>query len=286
MQTLTEIKRLLEENGLAPNRSLGQNFLCDQNLIARLVDTSCVRAGDLVLEIGPGTGALTDVLLARGAEVIACEIDRGLTDLLNRRYAAQAATGAFRLIHGDCLASKSQMNPEIDAALGGRSFRLVANLPYGAASPLMVILASRHAPSLAAGHGVAPCAGQFVTIQKEVGERLRAQPGEGEYGELGVIVQSMCEVRRIATLAPECFWPRPKITSEMVSILPRSEPLTDRPEALAALCRTLFTKRRKQLGSILGRAALPPWLDTTRRPESLSIEEMVKLAEQSPQGAP
>lgn len=278
MQTLSEIRALLEENGLAPNKALGQNFLIDQNLIRRLVEASGVGARDLVLEVGPGTGALTDALLERGAETIACELDAGLADLLTRRYERQIESGQFRLIRGDCLASKAEMNPGIEQALAGRAFRLVANLPYGAASPLMAILATRHAPSLAPAAGRAACLGQFVTIQREVGARLRAAPGESEYGELGVLAQAMCEVKRLATLAPECFWPRPKVTSEMVALVPRAEPLTRDPDRLAALCRRLFTKRRKQLGTILGREAIPAWLDATRRPESLTVQEFVRLA--------
>lgn len=282
MQTLTEIKRLLEEQGLRPNKALGQNFLCDHNLIRRLVDASGVGAGDLVLEIGPGTGALTDELLERGCEVIACELDRGLADLIAMRH---AGTGErFRLIRGDCLERKSSLNPEIALALGNRPFRLVANLPYGAASPLMALLATRYHPAVA---GEAPrCLGQFVTIQKEVALRLRAAPGTSDYGELGVLAQAMCNVSRVATLAPECFWPRPKVTSEMVSIVPLGAPFTSRPDRLAALCRLLFTKRRKQLGTILSSAGLeiemPPGVQATMRPEQLGVMQLVELAQRMP----
>ncbi len=286
MLTLTEMKRLLEENGLRPNKALGQNFLCDHNLIARLIDASGARAGELVLEIGPGLGVLTDALVQRGIEVIACEIDRGFASLLERRFESQSESaptrGAFHLIRGDALASKAALNPEIDHALAGRPFRLIANLPYGAASPIMAILASRYLPSPGRRPGLAPCLGQFVTIQREVALRLRAQPGGREYGELGVLVQSTCEISRIATLPPECFWPRPKVTSEMIEILPRQSPLTTDPDRLASLCRRLFAQRRKQIGTILGplvdRATLPAWLDPARRPESLTITELESLA--------
>ncbi|HVZ94166.1 MAG TPA: 16S rRNA (adenine(1518)-N(6)/adenine(1519)-N(6))-dimethyltransferase RsmA [Phycisphaerales bacterium] len=278
MQTLTEIKQLLESHGLAPDKSFGQNFLCDHNLIRRLVDESGVRAGDLVLEIGPGTGALTDELVERGCEVIACEIDRGLAALLRDRFAEK-----ITLVEGDALHGKHELNPEVVAAIGGRSFRLVANLPYGVASPLMVMLATRCAP------GASPaCLGQFVTIQKEVGERLRAKPGTEDYSELSVLVQAMGVVRRVAVLPPECFWPRPKVTSEMVSIVPRSlageKAVTSDPARLAAACRLLFGQRRKQIGSILGRetierlAPLPAGVEPNSRAETLSIEQLEALA--------
>ncbi len=286
MLTLTEMKRLLEESGLRPNKALGQNFLCDHNLISRLIDASGARPGDLALEVGPGLGVLTEALVDRGCEIIACEIDRGLADLLDRRFrdrpSRAQAHSPIRLIRGDCLASKTALNPEIDIALAGRPFRLIANLPYGAASPLMAILASQRHPAFAHRRGLSPCLGQFVTIQREVAQRLRAVPGRRDYGELAVIVQCACEVSRIATLPPECFWPRPKVTSEMVAIVPRSEPLTTDPDRLAALCRRLFTQRRKQIGTILAplvdRTTLPTWLDPMRRPEDISITELDSLA--------
>lgn len=278
MQTLTDIKRLLEERGLRPNRALGQNFLCDHNLIRRLVEVSGAGPGDVALEVGPGTGALTDALLERGCEVVACELDRGLADLVEARYAD--AGGRFTLVRGDCLERKSLLNPEIDRALAGRRFRLIANLPYGAASPLMVLLATRYHPAIASKG--AACVGQFVTIQQEVGQRLRATPGTSDYGELGVLTQAMCTVTRIATLPPECFWPRPKVTSEMVSIVPLSTPLTWDPDRLAYLCRLLFTKRRKQVGTILagalGASGFPEGIAPTQRPEQLTISRLVELS--------
>ncbi len=261
---------MLELRGLSPRHALGQNFLCDHNLIRRLVDASGVMAGDLVLEVGPGTGALTDHLLERGCTVVACELDRGLAELLRERLGERPD---FTLIEGDCLHGKRSLNPAIVEALGGRSFTLVANLPYGAASPLMVTLLVDH-PG---------CTGMHVTIQREVAERLRARVGTRDYGELGIIVQALAEVKKIATLSPECFWPRPKVTSEMVSVVRRAVPLTDDPQRLLDLCRRLFTQRRKQLGTILGRGtALPAGIDASQRPEQLSIERLVELGRALP----
>ncbi len=267
MQTLTDIKRMLEERGLSPRHSLGQNFLIDQNLVKRLVDAAGVGAGDLVVEVGPGTGVLTDELLLRGAQVIACELDDGLANLLRERLIGKAS---FTLIEGDCLAGKRGINPDILRAVGDRRFKLVANLPYAAASPLMGTLATEH-PA---------CTAMYVTIQREVGERLRAKPGTKEYGELGIVVQALAEVERLALLPPECFWPRPKVTSEMVAIRRRSAPLTTDADKLMRLCHTLFSKRRKQLGTILGRSTtLPADIQPSQRPEELSVEQLVRLAD-------
>lgn len=272
MQTLAEIRSLLETHGLAPKKSLGQNFLIDQNLIANLVRTSGVSPGDLVLEIGPGTGTLTEELLASGAEVIACELDDGLVGLLRHRFSGEIESGRLRLVHGDCLERKSMLNSEIREQLGGHRFRLVANLPYGASSPLMVLLArDEH------------CQGQFITVQREVAERVRAVPGTRDYSELSVLVQACAIPEKIASLPPQCFWPRPKVVSEMLAIRPRSE--DERPtgveyEGLATLCRRLFTQRRKQIGAILGRnRVFPEGIDPSSRPEQLGIADLIRLSE-------
>ncbi|HBS28789.1 MAG TPA: ribosomal RNA small subunit methyltransferase A [Phycisphaerales bacterium] len=282
MQTLTEIRRLLDERGLTPKRSLGQNFLHDHNHIRRLVDASGVAPGGLVLEVGPGTGALTDWLLERGAIVVACELDEALADLLTDRLAEPIARDRLTLVRGDCLSDKHTLNPALTAALGDRPFRLVANLPYGAASPLMATLATDFHPAL---RSPAPCLGQFVTIQKEVAQRVRAAPGGKEFGELAIVVQAMAGVGRIATLPPGCFWPAPKVTSEMISIVPRQAPLTLRPDRLERLCRVLFTHRRKQLGGVLGAAGitidLPPGVSPSQRPEQLTVEQLIALSDRA-----
>ncbi len=279
MQTLTQIKAILEEHGLRPNKALGQNFLCDHNLLKRLIEASGVGPGDLVLEVGPGTGTMTEALLERGAEVVACEIDRGLAQLLSERLAGFGEQ--FRIVQGDCLGGKRSLNGRLVEAIGNRSFRLVANLPYGAASSLIALLATEHHPSVAAGR--AACIGQFVTVQREVAERLAAGPGGKDYGELSIVVRAMCEVRLVATLGPECFWPRPKVTSRMVAITPRARPLTDRPSEVSAACRLLFAQRRKQIGSVLGKARLaliklPVGVEARMRAEQLSLEQLVELA--------
>ena len=271
MQTLAEIRSLLDAYGLSPKKSLGQNFLIDQNLIRSLVEASGVQADDLVLEIGPGTGTMTDELLARGCRVIACELDDGLSELLSARFEAEAA-GRFRLIRGDCLANKRSLNQDIEAAIGGGSFRLVANLPYGAASPLMIQLARD-----------ARCLGQYVTIQREVAERVRASTGTRDYSEMSVLIQACAVPKKLATLPPACFWPRPKVTSEMLAIEPLAAELRlsdERYSQLSELCRILFTQRRKQIGSVLGRdVQYPNGIDPDARPETLDREQWLKLAD-------
>ena len=266
VQTQSDIKAILSARGLSPKHRFGQNFLVDQNLLRKLVDASGIGEGSLVLEIGPGTGTMSEEILARGAELVAIELDRDLAAHLRELFADNPR---FTLIEGDCLDGKRALNPDALAKLGGRAFTLVANLPYQAASPVMAICASM--PS---------CRGQFVTVQREVGDRLRAAPGSSEYGPLTILVQAFCEVEQIAVLSPGCFWPPPEVTSAMLSLRPRAAPALSPAEAdvFGAFVHTLFSKRRKQLGAILGRARdWPDGIDPNARPESLSIADLVRL---------
>jgi 16S rRNA (adenine1518-N6/adenine1519-N6)-dimethyltransferase len=268
VQTLADIKGLLADRGLTPRKALGQNFLIDKNLIARLVEASGVAAGDVVLEVGPGTGTLTEALLARGVEVVAGELDRGLAALLRERVAGLGLPGRFTLVEGDALASGRHVATGLVEALGGRAFRLVANLPYAAATPLMLSLLMEH-PG---------CALQAVTIQREVAQRLLAKPGEKTYGTLSIVAQAVATVKSVATLPPECFWPRPEVTSAMVVVERRGVPRTRDAAALSRFAQRLFSARRKQLGSTLGRGLdWPKGIEATARPESLDPDQVEAL---------
>ncbi|MCC6321973.1 MAG: ribosomal RNA small subunit methyltransferase A [Phycisphaerales bacterium] len=283
VQTLAEIKSLLEAHGLRPKRSLGQNFLIDHNLIRKLVDASGVRADDLVLEVGPGTGTMTEELLARGCRVVVCELDDALSGILADSMPGKPGGGRFTLVHGDCLDDKRTLSAAAYKALRAAgsgeprpAFTLVSNLPYGAATPLMLTLLLHHPE----------CAVMAVTIQKEVADRLLARPGTKDYGALAVIAQALASMDRIAGAPPECFWPRPEVTSSMVLLARRADPLTRDAEGLSEFCRVIFAQRRKQVGSLLGRevdwnrvaaspgcAAIVP----TVRAESLTPEQVVSF---------
>lgn len=270
MQTLAEIKAILAERGFKPKHALGQNFLHDHNLINKLVDACDVRPGETILEVGPGTGALTEALLARGAHVVACELDDGFASMLPDLMASKGYGDRFRLVHGDCLEKGRKLNREVVVALGDSHYKLVANLPYGAATPLMLTLLM-HEPR---------CSLMGVTIQLEVAQRMMAPSGSKDYGLLSVVMQAGAETSLVAKLPPTCFWPKPEITSAMVVSRRRAEPWTRDLAGLASLCQMLFAKRRKQLGSILGReAALPTGVSAHFRPEQLSVKDLVALSE-------
>ena len=275
MQTLSEIRSILAERGLRPKRRLGQHFLHDKNILAKLVDAAKLQGPELVLEIGPGTGTLTEALIEAGAEVLTCEIDADLASITEDRF-----SDCVRLIRSDCLDAHRRLNPQIVEALGDQPFKLVANLPYQIASPLICALLIDH-PT---------CIGLYVTIQREVADRILADPSTKEYGPLTIIVGAFADVKRICTVKPSCFWPQPKVESAMVSILPSPLGRGVRGEGSSALDTTqqrrdfarfvtqLFTKRRKQLGTILGRdCEWPAGVTADLRPEALRVERIVTL---------
>jgi 16S rRNA (adenine1518-N6/adenine1519-N6)-dimethyltransferase len=260
LQPLREIRAMLEEYGLSPLHRLGQNFLHDHNILAKLVDASGVQENDVVLEVGPGTGALTEVLLERGCKVIACELDKGLTGLLHDRFG-----NSIELIHGDCL-TKKKLRPEVVDALGNQQWRLISNLPFQIASPLLVEILTNHKN----------CLGQYVTVQYEVAMRLMAEVDSKEWGILSILVQRLANVSLITKVPKTCFWPQPKVTSACIRIEPNGKNETD--QEFAPFVTSLFSQRRKQLGSIIGRnVEWPDGITPEMRPSTLTIAQLESL---------
>ncbi|MSR45431.1 MAG: ribosomal RNA small subunit methyltransferase A [Phycisphaerales bacterium] len=262
---------MLDARGVRPRHRFGQNFLHDHNQIRRLIARSGVQRGDCVLEVGPGTGALTEALVEAGANIVACEIDRDMAEIVTERVVSRSQ-GLVSLVVGDCLDGKHELSKalmaEIERRFQGAPFRLIANLPYQAATPLMILLLTTRLD----------CIGQYVTIQREVGERLTASPRSGAFGPLSILSSLLARVEVFADLPPSCFWPAPEVTSVMIAIERLESPIAFDTLALSAFMQTLFTKRRKQLGSILGRnGAWPDGVTATMRPEELTPTQMIAL---------
>jgi len=273
MQTLSEIRELLERAGHPPKKALGQNFLTDHNMIRKLVDDAGVTENERILEIGPGTGALSIELLERGVQLIACELDAALAQVL-RETLGEQYPDRFTLIEGDCLQRKRVINPEIADAVGSEPFKLVANLPYHAATPLMLALMTKH-PN---------CTGMFVTIQHEVVQRFGAQSGTKEYGTISVIAQQLGSVGTIAKLPPGCFWPQPGVASAMMRWV-RHPDHTNDPDwwvSFAEITQQLFQSRRKQLAGVVNKLCAsqinwPEGIAPTDRIDALSPERVQAL---------
>jgi 16S rRNA (adenine1518-N6/adenine1519-N6)-dimethyltransferase len=236
-QTKTEIQSLLTSADTAPRHRFGQNFMIDQNLVRLIVATGNVVDGDTLIEVGPGTGTLTEELLASPAKsVVAVEIDRDLAGLLRERFKDQPK---FRLIEGDALSGKHELNPELAAlSLSAPGTKLIANLPYNIASPLVIEL-------LIAGLDLL-----VFTVQKEVADRLRAPAGGDAYGPLTVMAQMLADVQVLRTLPPQAFWPAPKIDSALVR-LTRRDQLGPSANAFTKFVHQVFSFRRKTLRKAL-----------------------------------
>ena len=284
-QTLNEIKLLLAEAQVRPRRGMGQNFLHDANQMRRIIEAAKLVRDDVVLEVGAGTGTLTECLIEAGARVAAVEMDQRLCAIIRKRLGDDHDN--VILVEADVMAGKHAINPLVNQALAqlcaSKSeilnpkseipFKLVANLPYNIASPLLAVLATDW-PGMTAG---------IVMVQREVADRLTAAPDGKDYGPIGVIVQVMCQVQRLFVLSPDCFWPKPKVESAVIRITRRDRPLTDDPHRFAALVHKLFHQRRKQIGTILGRdTPLPEGVQRTMRPEQLTVEQLVQLSESLP----
>ncbi len=258
---------LLERHGLDPSRALGQNFVVDPNTVRRIVRLAGVGPGDPVVEIGAGLGSLTLALVEAGAEVTAVEIDRHLLPLLEEVVAGAAPP--VRVVAGDA------MRLDWPEVLGGRSgWALVANLPYNVATPLVLDLL-RDAPAIER---------MLVMVQKEVGERLAAEPATAAYGIPSVKVALRARARVVGTVGPDVFLPRPRVDSALVEIVRLPAPATDAdPDLLVDLVETAFGQRRKMLRrSLAGRVADDAFaragVDPTDRPERLGIEAWGRLA--------
>ncbi len=280
MQTKREIKSLLESAGVHPKRRFGQNFLIDGNLMRTLVDAAGLTPDDFVLEVGAGTGALTECLADRAGRVVSIEIDPALHAIVSQRL--QRANNTT-VILTDVLAAKHRIAPVVEQALqiacndvAGR-FMLVANLPYNIATPLIV--------NLLLG---TPAVQRFCfTVQREVGDRFLAVPATKAYGPVSILLQCSCTIRRLATLPPHVFWPSPAIESTMMCMDVVESPFETK-EQLARfnnLLKAAFAHRRKTLRYNL--AAMPDvcdvhpersGFDLSRRPESLSVDEWIELA--------
>ena len=278
-QTLSEIRDLLASAGLRPQKKLGQNFLIDGNLMTKIVDAAEIEPDDTVLEIGAGTGSLTEMLLERAGHVVAVELDRGLAELLADRLAGH---DNLTLLHEDVLQTKSRIAPVVLDALrhaaGGRPALLVANLPYHIASPILIDLLLCDVPFRCF----------CFSVQREVADRIAAQPSTKDYGPITILLQLCGTVHRITHLPPQAFWPVPKVESTALRIDIDHSRFPDKTLLVqfSDLLRLAFSHRRKTLHYNLrrhyepadfGPACTATGIDPGIRAEALSPEQWYEL---------
>ena len=287
-QTLSFLMRRFKEAGIRPRTRLGQNFLIDLNLQQVLLRTAELGPDDVALEVGTGTGSLTALMAAQAAAVVTVEVDADLA-----RLAAEELHGLenVTLLKLDALKNKNRLNADLLeevrrqlAAAPGRQLKLVANLPFNVATPILTNLLALDDPPRT----------MTVTIQKELADRIVARPGIKDYGSLSIWMQSQCRVQIVRVMAPTVFWPRPKVTSAIIHVALDDELRGRIPDRafFHRFNRAMFFHRRKFLRSELlsafkNRLTKPQVdeimdrlrLDPTARAEQLDVATMLALAE-------
>lgn len=287
-QTVSYLKGRFEEAGIQIQKRHGQNFLIDLNLLHMIADSAELGPDDVVLEIGTGTGSLTALLAERAAAVVTVEIDPAMHQLASEELIDfQNVT----MLQQDALRNKNTLHPQVldstreqlDAA-PGREFKLVANLPYNVATPVISNLLAIERPP----HTMT------VTIQKELADRITARPGTKDFSALSIWVQSQCHTELVRVMPPEAFWPRPKVHSAILKITydPELRARINDLQFFHDFVRAMFFHRRKLLRGVVlaafkGRLDKPTvdeiiarvGISADSRAEELSVEEMIDLAD-------
>lgn len=246
-QTATYLLKRFRESGFEPFARHGQNFLVDLNLLDILLDAAELGPQDVVLEIGTGMGTLTTQMAPRVAEVVTVEIDQHLFQLASEEL---IDFENVTMLQQDALRNKNNLHPAVLETVAekvkaepGRQLKLVANLPYNIATPILSnLLEAPIVPVL-----------MVATIQKELADRIMAVPSTKDYSALSIWMQSLCDVELVRVLPPQVFWPRPKVNSAIIRITPNAEKRAQIPDLtfFHTFVRALFFHRRKFLRSVI-----------------------------------
>ncbi|MDY0300474.1 MAG: 16S rRNA (adenine(1518)-N(6)/adenine(1519)-N(6))-dimethyltransferase RsmA [Trichlorobacter sp.] len=259
-----------------PKKALGQNFLTDNNIVAKILTAADIQPEDHVLEVGPGRGALTNLLTRQAKKLVCVEFDRELAEILRQQYKDN---------HQVTIHEQDILKVDFASLLGEATgnWKVVANLPYNISTPVLFrFLEERKRFSRL-----------VLMLQKEVGERLSASPGSGDYGIITVLLGLWFEVKKEFLVASNCFYPAPKVDSVVISLVPRKQPLAEVKDEqfFRQVVKASFAQRRKTLHNCLKAARLAEpdklslafeksGIDGKRRGETLSIAEFAELAQQ------
>ncbi len=268
-----DIRRIAAEEGITPTKKFGQNFVIDPGTVRKIVAAAGVQAGDTVMEVGPGLGSLTLAILQTGAHLTAVEIDPQLANRLPHTVEEFMPDAAhrFNVILKDALTINADDVPQLATA---QKFTLVANLPYNVATPILLTLLEKFSN----------LQHFLVMVQKEVADRLCAQPGNKVYGTPSVKLAWYGKSQRAGLIGRNVFWPAPNVDSALVSFTRDSVSKGDSSEreGVFSLIDAAFQQRRKTLHAALKHqvpeeAYKKAGIDPTRRGETLTCEEFIAL---------
>lgn len=298
MQTKQQIQQLLASAGVSPNKRFGQHFLIDLNLMKLLIDSAGIRGSDVVLEVGCGTGSLTEELAERAAKVIAVELDQTLALIAEKQLAKKENV---EVINADILQSKNTIGRSVITALQSALHKypgrllLVANLPYSVASSVMLNLITAAPAQTQEAPALPPVVADsvYVTVQREVAQRMTASPGSSDYGTLSIFLSATGNIKTIRTLKPTVFWPQPQVDSAMISFV-RSKKKASRihsAELLSEIVGLFMQHRRKMLKACTKFATgkltkIRNWpqifeqscIDPQKRPDQISPDDYIAIA--------
>jgi 16S rRNA (adenine1518-N6/adenine1519-N6)-dimethyltransferase len=293
MQTKHQIESLLASAGVEPNKRLGQNFLIDLNLMRLLIGHAEISKDDVVIEVGCGTGSFTEGIAEQAGAVIVVEYDTTLARIAGRQFEEKGLDN-IQLINSDVLESKNTLCAPLLAAMDetvdkfGGKLKLVANLPYSVATSVMINLAA-----ISAGQSGKTVDSMFVTVQKEVGERMVAPVGDRHYGVLSILMAATGKAKIVRKLPPDVFWPKPQIESAMVEYRrdPEKAKRIANSEVFKETVNLFMGHRRKMLKACTKFASgklkgITNWgeifekcnVDPTLRAEKVTAEEFIKIA--------
>jgi 16S rRNA (adenine1518-N6/adenine1519-N6)-dimethyltransferase len=279
MTPMQKIRKLTEIHGFRFTKSLGQNFLTDENILRKMAQAANLTKEDAVIEVGPGAGIVTEMLLQEAGTVLAVEIDKGLVPFLQETLSEYPN---FTLWHMDVLKADLGSWIREQQEAGYRSIKVVGNLPYYVTTPIIMKLLEDRLPIDL----------MLFMVQKEVAQRLAAGPSTKDYGALTVAVQYYCKAEKVFDVSPQVFIPKPKVASAVVRLTRHTEAqahIAD-PELFFSLVKAAFGQRRKTLHNALSvmpdiadkndtaRRLEAAGIDPVRRGETLSIDEFARLA--------
>lgn len=262
---------LLKKNSFKFTKSLGQNFLIDDTVLNDIVNSADISPEDEIIEIGPGFGALTRLLLDKGKRVTAIELDKKLIPILKEEFKDY---DNFKVINEDVLKC------DLDEIIGNKEVKVLANLPYYVTTPIIIKLIK----------GKNSIKSITIMIQKEVADRIAACPGTKDYGALTLLVNYYCQVNKVRDVSPASFMPQPKVSSTVINLIPRKEKSVKVNDEVLffKIIREAFNMRRKTLSNSLMPLGLPKEklvkllqesdIDPKRRGETLSIDEFALLS--------